>query len=314
MSAPSPSPRTSDVAPSRRGRTVLRIVVRSVLGIVVLAVGAIGTVFALSEKHARAHYDVPVHAFSATADSASITRGARLANARFCADCHGEGLKGRIMVESPALGRLAPPNLTNGRTPRALTDEEWERAVRHGVRADNSALSFMPSHEFADLTDADLAAIVAYARSLPANPQNLAATQAGPLMKTLDVFGQMELYPASLIDHRKPHRAQRVAEVSVDYGRYMASTCTGCHGPGLSGGKIPGGPPEWPAASNITPTGIGHYSLEDLTRLLRTGTRPDGSQVNGVMPWRYTQALDDTEIAALYAYLKSVPAREFGQR
>jgi mono/diheme cytochrome c family protein len=314
MSARTVSSGTEGASPPRRRRGILRLTMRVAAGAGVLVGGALLTVFAMAEVRARAHYDVPAHTITVPTDSVSVARGARLAQARFCADCHGEGLTGRIMIESPAIGRLAPPNLTVGRTGGALTDVEWERAVRHGVRADGSALRIMPSHEFTEITDADLAAIVAYARTLPAATAPVPSTEAGPVIKALDVAGQVELYPAALIDHAKPHRAQLTAEATPAYGKYMASTCTGCHGPGLSGGKMPGAPPDWPVAANITPSGIGHYTLADFTRLLRTGVRPDGSQVKDGMPWKFTRSLDDTEIAAIYAYLKTVPPREYGHR
>lgn len=276
--------------------------------------GALLTVLGISEVRARRHYDVPEHRLTVPTDQATIDHGARLAQVRFCADCHGDGLTGRVLAEGAAIGRLVPPNLTNGRAPRALTDQEWERAVRHGVRADGRALRIMPSHEFTQITDADLAAIVAYARHLPGSTAPLPSTEIGPLIKALDVAGLVDAYPASLIDHETPHAAQLAATPTPAYGKYMASTCTGCHGTGLSGGKIPGTPPEFPPAANITPAGIGHYTLDDLTRLLRTGVRPDGSHVNDGMPWKFTRSLDDTEIAAIYAYLKTVSPREYGHR
>ena len=37
------------------------------------------------------------------------------------------------------------------------------------------------------------------------------------------------------------------------HGEYVSAMCIGCHGEGLSGGKIPAGPPDWPAAPNLTP-------------------------------------------------------------
>jgi hypothetical protein len=47
---------------------------------------------------------------------------------------------------------------------------------------------------------------------------------------------------------------QPVAEgVTLAHGAYVANMCIGCHGEKLAGGKIPGGPPDWPAAANLTP-------------------------------------------------------------
>lgn len=299
---------------ARRRRGALRVTMRVLTGASIALGGSLLVAFAVSERRARTHFDVPSHSLVVPTDEGAIARGARLSQVRFCADCHASGLVGRIMAEDPALGRIAPPNLTNGRAPRPLTTEEWERAVRHGVRADGTPLKIMPAHEFTGISDDDLSAIVAYARSLPAVRTSWLPTQVGPIIKVLDVAGQVELYPARLIDHRAPHPSRLTPEPTAAYGKYMASTCTGCHGQGLSGGKIPGTPPDWPVAANITPAGIGHYTLADLTRLLRTGVRPDGSAVIDGMPWRYTQSLTDTEIAAIYAYLRTVPPREYGHR
>ncbi|MBC7843459.1 MAG: c-type cytochrome [Gemmatimonadaceae bacterium] len=314
MAARSSASGTNGGAVPRRRRGALLLTVRLASGAGILVVGALIVVAAIAEKRARTRYDVPIHAITVPGDQASIDRGARLARARFCSDCHGEGLTGRIMADSPELGRLAAPNLTSRTAPRALTDLEWERAVRHGVRANGSALRLMPAHEFTELTDDDLGAIIAYARQLPGSSAQVPTTVAGPLLKALDVAGLFKLYPAAGIDHNRPHRARLVAERTPAYGKYMASTCTGCHGERLSGGKPPGAPPDWPAAANLTPSGIGHYSLADFTRLLRTGVRPDGSHVNDGMPWTFTRSLDDTEIAAIHAYLRTVPRRDYGQR
>ena len=55
------------------------------------------------------------------------------------------------------------------------------------------------------------------------------------------------------IDHSLPPSQPVAAALSVEHGKYVAAMCIGCHGATLSGGKIPGGPPDWPAAANITP-------------------------------------------------------------
>jgi mono/diheme cytochrome c family protein len=40
--------------------------------------------------------------------------------------------------------------------------------------------------------------------------------------------------------------------VTVEYGRYLAAGCVGCHGAGYSGGKIPGTPPDFLPTANLT--------------------------------------------------------------
>jgi hypothetical protein len=79
-------------------------------------------------------------------------------------------------------------------------------------------------------------------------------------------------------------------------------------------GKIPGAPPDWKPAANITPIGIGHYTEADFVNALRTGKRPGGTPIDTLMPWRLTKEMSDVELRAIYAYLKTVPAREYGMR
>jgi cytochrome c553 len=104
----------------------------------------------------------------------------------------------------------------------------------------------------------------------------------------------------------------------VAYGKYLAVTCTGCHGEGLSGGAIPGTPPDWPPAANLTPdeaTGLGGWTEADFFRALREGKRPDGTDLQGdFMPWKLTAKMTDDEIRALWMYLQTLPAKAEGGR
>ncbi len=272
-----------------------------------------GTVYALSERAIRASYEVPEHPLVVQTDSASIARGKHLATIRGCVDCHAEDLSGKMVLDEPAIGRIGGANLTRGRNGGALTARDWERAVRHGVRRDGQPMLVMPAEEFTGMSDEDLSAIIAYAQSLPSVTKPTLPVQLGPVLRAMAVGKQVRL-AADVVDHQRPHVARIAVEPTAAYGEYLAAGCTGCHGGGFSGGKIPGAPPDWKPAANITPTGIGHYAAEDFTRLLRTGRRPDGSAVDSLMPWKLTREMTDTEIAAIYAYLKTVPAKEYGNR
>ena len=88
--------------------------------------------------------------------------------------------------------------------------------------------------------------------------------------------------------------------------------------PNLSGGKIPGGPPDWPAAANLTAgegSAIARYATADqFVAMMRTGRRPDGSAVNTVMPFGALKEINDTDLKALHLFLKSLPARPAGGR
>jgi mono/diheme cytochrome c family protein len=103
---------------------------------------------------------------------------------------------------------------------------------------------------------------------------------------------------------------------TVEYGKYLIDVggCSGCHGPGLSGGKVPGTPPDIKPAANLTPSGIGHYTEADFFRALRDGKRPGGAAIDPFMPVAFTKLMNDDEIRALFGYLKTVPAKAYGGR
>lgn len=295
-------------------RRALRWTARIGAAVVLLVVVGAGAVYALSERRLRVRFAVPEHALTVADDAASIERGRHLSTVRGCIDCHGAALGGQVLADDPALGRIAAANLTRGRRGGELSPAAWERAVRHGVRLDGSPLLVMPAHEYQVLSDEDLAAVVAYARSLPAVTAALPPARVGPVARALHLGGNFTLLAAEQIDHKAPHARSVAVEPTPTYGRYLASSCTGCHGPGLSGGKIAAGPPDWPPAANLTRAGIGHYSEADFMRAMRTGRRPSGAPIDSVMPYRAFKHMTDVELRALYAYLRTVPARPFGNR
>jgi mono/diheme cytochrome c family protein len=296
-------------------RFIVRWLVRLVLFVLVVVVAGLAAVYGISQHGFNARFSAPEHPLAVASDSATIARGEHVATVRGCLDCHGAGLAGNILVDQPIIGRLAGPNLTLGGRGAELDPRDWERAVRHGLRRDGSTLLFMPASEFTTLSDEDLSAVVAYARSLPAVRQTEPNSYAGPLLRTMYVAGQAKLIAAEEIVHTRPHMKSIVAEPTADFGKYLATGCTGCHGEGLSGGKIPGAPPEWGPAANITPQGIGSWTAEDFARAMRTAKRPDGSMVDStVMPIRLLRHMDDVELQALYAYLRTVPGRPYGSR
>lgn len=287
------------------------------LGVVVLLVA---TAFAVSQRNLRKTYAISPRDFVVPAGSASVQKGQHFARAiTKCVDCHGDDLSGKVYVDDPAIGRFVPGNLTAGRggVGAKLTPADWERAVRHGVGRDGRALIFMPSEDFSTLSDEDLGAIVAWARQLPPVDHQLPPSKVGPMARILNAVGQLPL-AAQKIEHTSPRYAATApaAGPTPEYGEYLANVggCAGCHGPGFSGGHVPGTPPDFKPAANITPKGIGHYTEADFFRALREGTRPDGTKIDPFMPWKLAREMSDDEIRALYAYLRTVPAKEYGGR
>ena len=295
-------------------RKILRGVGYAAAGLFGLIVLAGAATYGLSESRMARTFAVPDHSLTPRSDSASLAIGARLVKVKGCVDCHGANLGGTVMIDNPALGRLAAPNLTIGGRGAQLETRDWERAIRHGVRRDGSPLRVMPANEFTGMADDELESIVAYIRSQPPVSTTVPSIRVGPVIRAMFVAHQVDLLPAELIDHSKTHIAHINAEATPKYGEYVAAGCKGCHGPGMSGGKIPGAPPDWKAAANLTPTGIGRYSEDDFIRILRTGTRPDGSKVDTLMPYRLTKEMTDVELKAVFSYLKTLPPKEFGNR
>ena len=72
---------------------------------------------------------------------------------------------------------------------------------------------------------------------------------------------------------------------------------------------MPGTPPSFPDARNITSdsaAAIGKWNKENFYAALRTGKRPDGSDLDTFRPWKAFAKLSDTELDALCAYLQTV--------
>jgi mono/diheme cytochrome c family protein len=173
----------------------------------------------------------------------------------------------------------------------------------------------MPSEEYYYFSDADLGAVIAYLKTLPPVDNVLPSNELRPLGRALVAFG--EITPsADTIDHTAPRPTAPPPGVTAAYGAYLAETggCRGCHGPGLSGGPLPGGPPDTPVPTNISPAGIGSWTEADFFRALRTGARPDGSRIDPFMPWGYTSQMTDDEIRAVWLYLQTVPPKPTGNR
>lgn len=282
----------------------------------VIAAAAL-TVYFGSNAKLKKTYTVKVQPVSIPSDPAAIGRGRHLANTRGCADCHGANLAGKTVFANGAMGRVDAPNLTRGAggLPASYTDEDFVRAIRHGVATDGRGLFLMPSTDYATFSDADMGALIAFIKSVPAVDNPRGPVALGPVARALTAAGKIKL-AAEEIDHANVKPAVVSPAVSVEYGHYVAASCTGCHGPNFSGGKIAVGPPEWPPAANLTPHAEGRiakWSEADFFQAIRTAKRPDGSEIDAAMP-RAFAGLDETELRAIWMFLKTLPAAPTGVR
>lgn len=289
--------------------------------LVLLVLVAVSGIYGLSGRDFNARYDLAMVPLAPTAmlEGPALTeRGEHLAFTRGCMDCHAEDGGGKEFADDPAFGVLWTSNLTAGEggIGGTYTDEDWDRAIRHAVAPSGRPLLFMPSHEFWPLSDDDVVAMIAYFRSLEPVDRVRPPSKPGPLARLLYLTGELNLVPARHIDHTAPRPAAPEEGPTVEYGSYLATGCTGCHHASFSGGKIVGGDPLWPAAANLTPheSGIGAWTQADFVRAMREGVRPDGSQIDPVMPVQFTKMMTDTELEALYAYLVSLEPMPFESR
>lgn len=275
---------------------------------------SVGVAYGVSVSKEGATYTVRDDGFEIPSSPEVIAEGERLYVSRGCGDCHGEDGGGRtIMDDAPA--RVTGSNLT--RTTDGWTGRDWSRAVRYGLTADGRSLVFMPSHEYYAMSDRDLAAIAAYVTSLPEVDRELAGTEVRIVGRFIDLAGGFALFPASQIDHaaERPHVPDPAP--TAEYGAHLGVGCTGCHGAQLSGGAIPGAPPELGVPLNLTPheTGLGSWSRDDFVRAMREGVTPDGRHLNPEqMPWRNFGRMTDVELHALWAWLQTVPPVPEGNR
>ena len=151
-------------------KRALRWILISLGGLVALAVVVVGALYATSARKLSAqHAVVAEQELVIPSDSASIARGAHLVGARPCGQCHGPDLGGNVFADAGPFALLAGPNLTRGRGGRnpPLTDVEWERAIRHGVRRGGTSLIVMPSEVFHAIADNEMASMIAYLKQVP---------------------------------------------------------------------------------------------------------------------------------------------------
>ncbi|GAB4426357.1 MAG: hypothetical protein Kow002_15690 [Anaerolineales bacterium] len=281
---------------------------------------AVLTLYAIGQVRLNKIYPVAVQSVPIPADPASLNEGRRIFRYRGCEACHGENLEGLVYLDNPALGQVITPNLTTGKggIGALRTDEDLLRAIRHGLRPNGKPLLFMPSTEFYYLSDEDLGKILAYIRSVPPvdnqpPPSKLSFTGFVVMNITRDIT----FLPAELIPHGQPPPPAPAPSVTPAYGAYLAISCMVCHGPTYSGGEIPGFPPEWPAASNLT-SGRGSrlpaWGEEGFIEIMRTGQK-HGRAINPeYMPWGSYRYMTDDELRAVYNFLMSLPPKDFGNR
>jgi cytochrome c553 len=222
-----------------------------------------------------------------------------------CDTCHGADLSGGVPVDGFPMGRLVAPNLTPAGVGSAYGEEDWVRAVRHGVALDGRPLVFMWAAEWQHLTQEDLADLVAFLEALPPVESELPKQKLGPVGKKLVKDGVWLQVDA--VDHQ----ADIPRRTDVERGQYLAEVagCHGCHGADWTGLNLGPGKPR---AANLTPhtDGLEGWTEDDFQAVMKSGKRPDGTLVDEAMPWQATTAMwSDEDLNAVWAYLRTLESK-----
>lgn len=133
--------------------------IRKLLATIVVTGAAAGPAVAGDAEHGR---------YLVTIMDCQGCHSGRLADGTLDPDAHLTG--GVVGFELPGLGVFYPPNLTPDRETGLGTwsDAEIGTAIRTGERPDGRILApIMPWMSYAVLSDADLADVIAYLRTLP---------------------------------------------------------------------------------------------------------------------------------------------------
>ncbi|MCP1246597.1 cytochrome c [Acetobacter cerevisiae] len=265
-----------------------------------------------------------------------ITKGRYIAAAADCAACHtvpgSASFAGGYAFQLP-IGTLYSSNITPDKTNGIgnWTEAQFVRAIREGVRPDGAALyPAMPFPSYARMTDEDLHALYAYfmhgvqpvAQAVRPNGIPWPLSMRFPLTVWRWVFA-----PSPDAARQSTERSFPTPELAR--GAYLVEGpghCGACHtkrglamqetaltaqdGPQyLAGGAAVDG---WtpPSLRGDPRTGLGAWSVADLTAFLRTGRNMRGSAFGNMDTAVHhgTQYLTDDDLTAMARYLKALPA------
>jgi mono/diheme cytochrome c family protein len=272
-----------------------------VAGVAALACVAVAYVYFASERvltreHERVAESIAPLSLDASARSIEIAEGKRLAQVVGCSGCHGPALTGAVPLDIPNVARFVAPNITE--IAPHYSDAELATLIRRGIRRDGSPLVFMPAEQFVHLSDADLARIIAYVRTVPPAGGIVGKTEVRPLGRMILAMGEFKTGPEAAAGTKSADVAVDPAD-PVSRGRYLVmNACSECHGQDLAGREVAHSPPLTIAKS---------YSADDFARLLRDGTALGGRRTELMSPTAVERfsALTPDEVSAIYEFLQT---------
>lgn len=257
-------------------------------------------------------YEIPDSGIVAPTDAQSIERGKHIVESS-CVGCHGADLGGiEAFINIDGIASADSANLTSGEggLGSIYSDEDFVRAIRHGVSQDGTGNFMPPVPSFQYMSDEDLGAVIAYMRTVSPVDHQTSAFQAQPLGYILFAVGMFGDLPAEVVTHQNNINTVEPG-ITVEYGEYRlrVSACQDCHGMDLAGGAFPD-PSVTVLVPNLTPGGeLSAWTEEQFITTIRTGVTPSGHEINKeLMPLEEINQLTDDELKAIFAYLKTLPA------
>ena len=284
------------------------IVFGSLLGLLLVAGAAL---YLMGNARLNKTYDFETSNLTIPTDAESIELGRHRVEA-LCAGCHGTDLSGlKDWFNAPPLGVIDSANLTSGAggVGAEYSTEDFVRAVRHGIGRDGKPIFMVAVTSTSHLSDEELAAIIAYLKTIPPVNHVTRETSFTPLGKILFAAGVLPKLPVEAVRHDV--RVQSLSSgATAEYGEYLVNThdCRLCHGPELNGGPFPD-PTIIKISPNLTPGGeLAFWTEEQFINTIRSGTTPGGHQLDPkLMPWDFYRNFYDDELKAILLYLQSLP-------
>jgi len=272
---------------------------------------------------------------TADAQSDLVKRGDYLVNGLLtCGNCHTpKGPTGDIMEKAFSGGltfdeppfKVTAPNITPDKETGIgnWTDAQIKTLMRKGVRPNGvQAAMIMPSDFYEIMTERDLNAVVAYLRTLK------------PIKnKVADPVYKMQQMHHPFPGGEKPYTEAMMRD-KLKKGFYLATIahCMECHTPTVQGrtlygealgkgGKaflpsfVKGFPAGWRGSTspNITShaaAGLGGWTDTEIARAITRGVSRDGRALGPPMGYHWYAGLNAEDVAALVAWLRTVPARD----
>lgn len=259
----------------------------------------------------------------AAQDMPQVERGEYIARASGCMSCHQEDLSGGYEVETP-MGTIVSSNISPSHDYGigGYSRDDLARVLREGVSPDRRLYPAMPYASYRGMTDTDIDDLYIWL-------QDQAPVEAAPQNETDLPFpfnirtGVIAWNWMFLGDRDLPQSDDPV----LQRGAYLVDHlghCGECHTPRsdlfemqddlyLAGEAMDG----W-LSPNLTAdprTGIGTWTEQDIVDYLRTGNAANIAQAAGPMAdvvQHSTSHLEDDDLRAMAAYLKSLPVIEAG--